>query len=175
MRRNSNRQYAKSTDIPSHRKQGRQPFDVALDYLALRDRSEREIREYLRRKKYTDSEIEETIEKLKSYGYLNDEKFARSFAASRFSSGRSSLFIRRELIKKGISPDLISRAIKDTKPDLPGEINIAAQLVSKKYRPTLPLTPELKNRIISFLARRGYEWEIIRKVLFRLGEEIPEE
>jgi len=154
----------------------RSAFDRALDYLALRDRSETEIRRYLEnKKKYPPSEVDNAILKLKEYGYINDERFARGFASGRFSSGHSSSFVRRELLKKGINREIVSDTIKETKPSFEEEVKNASSLVLRKYHLSQPIMPKDKNRIASFLARRGYEWEVIRKVLSGIGAEVSDE
>lgn len=175
--RHLRRIYASPTNLSNKSdKSHRRAFDVALDYLALRDRSEKEIVEYLKkRKKYPDAEAEEALGKLKEYGYINDEKFARGLAVSLFSSGRSSSVVRRELLKKGIDSALISEIITQVKPSFEDEVKIAYETIVRKYRLTSALDDKNKNRVISFLARRGYEWDVIRKVLSRLGREISDE
>ena len=52
-------------------------MDVALTYLGTRMRSEREMLTYLKKKEYTPDEINQTMERLKGYGYIDDLAFAK--------------------------------------------------------------------------------------------------
>ncbi|MFR4008174.1 MAG: hypothetical protein ACLT0Y_01820 [Christensenellales bacterium] len=51
-------------------------MDAALTYLGTRMRSEREMLTYLK-KKNTPDEINQTMERLKGYGYIDDLAFAK--------------------------------------------------------------------------------------------------
>jgi SOS response regulatory protein OraA/RecX len=58
-------------------------FDRAVNLLAYKPRSEQELRVRLLEKEWTNAEIVEAVlAKLKEYNYLNDEQFAKDFAAS---------------------------------------------------------------------------------------------
>src|SRR4051812_40126627 len=48
----------------------------ALGQVSRRQRSEWELRDYLKRKDYTPEVIEKVIEWLREYGYVDDKKFA---------------------------------------------------------------------------------------------------
>ena len=52
-------------------------MDAALTYLGTRMRSEREMLTYLKKKEYTPDEINQTMERLKGYGYIDDLAFAK--------------------------------------------------------------------------------------------------
>ena len=51
----------------------------ALRYLTVRMRSEKEMRDYMLKKHVTTDEIDEIIDYLYHYQYLDDEQFARAF------------------------------------------------------------------------------------------------
>ena len=52
---------------------------AALKFLNVRMRSEFEMRRYLKRKQVEEDEIDEIVEYLYHYNYLNDEEFAKSY------------------------------------------------------------------------------------------------
>ena len=54
-----------------------------LDLIARRPRSQGEITDYLKRKKYSEEEIEKTLNTLSVKGYINDEDFAKRWVESR--------------------------------------------------------------------------------------------
>ena len=60
----------------------RKTFERAIKLLAAKPRSVAELRERLLRGKNTNEEVVETvIARLREYGYLNDERFAFSYAS----------------------------------------------------------------------------------------------
>ena len=59
---------------------------AALKILASRARSENQLRELLLAKPWADREaVEDCITRLKELGYVNDSRFAHSYASSRLS------------------------------------------------------------------------------------------
>ena len=69
-------------------------MDAALNYLALRMRSETEMRRYLARKEYEEEKIDETIARLIELNLINDEAFATEMVRSQTATkpiGRRAL------------------------------------------------------------------------------------
>src|SRR3712207_93103 len=76
----------------------------ALGYLGYRARSEKEVRERLRRYGYGEETIEGVIERLQELGYLDDEDFARlvvSEKARRYGPRR----VTAELSRSGVGAE----------------------------------------------------------------------
>ncbi|MGI6735801.1 MAG: regulatory protein RecX [Anaerovoracaceae bacterium] len=76
--------------------------DLSLRYLTYRDRTEEEMRRYLRRKGFAAEETEAEIEALRELRLLDDVRFARQYLAASFARGRGLLRVRRELRQKGV-------------------------------------------------------------------------
>ena len=82
-------------------KSKKSPLESAFHFLSFRSRSEKEMRDYLQKKEF--SQIDETIEKLKNLDFINDNKFTQEFIESRSKNkpkGKKALMI--ELARKGI-------------------------------------------------------------------------
>ena len=62
-------------------------MDRALTYLGYRMRSKKEMEDYLRQKGYEAGEIQETMDRLADYGYIDDVAFSREFLRSRLNRG----------------------------------------------------------------------------------------
>ncbi len=77
-------------------------FDAACDYLSFSERSTSEVRKKLKEKEYTEEEIDEAIEKLNNYGFLNDKEYAKHYIEFAMSKGRGIRRIKDELRSKGI-------------------------------------------------------------------------
>ena len=87
-------------------------YYLVLKYLNVRNRSKKEIKDYLKKKEYDEEIINETISKLESQGYLNDLGFAKSFLTNKLiTTSNGPLKIRRELLQHELSNEDINAQI----------------------------------------------------------------
>lgn len=136
-------------------------------YLGIRNRSEKEIRDYLTKKNADPSVIEKIIALLYEQKFLNDEQFARSWVIQRARfrpKGKSAL--KFELQQKGIAKELIEKILAEENEELPDELTQAKRLIERRIQ-KLQGQPrqEIYNKVGAFLARRGFNWEIIKKAI----------
>jgi len=144
------------------------PLNQALKYLALRSRSIKEMHEYLRKKQYSEEDIQDTIDKLLKLKFLNDDNFARSFIESKQRAGKSKKLIEFELKTKGITRN-ISEDVLDHSPD---DFKTALQYMEKRIHQFDRFDSQTRQKkIISRLRSRGFDWEVISKVLKQLQQE----
>lgn len=143
------------------------PFDRALKYLSLRQRSVKEIYDYLTKKKYEEGEIHEAVKRLLELKFLNDDDFARTFTASKQRKGKSKRAIEFELKLKGISKDKTEDVLEFADSDF----KTALQYITKRLKQFERFEPEdRQKKIISRLRSRGFDWDTISKVLKKLSE-----
>ena len=140
---------------------------LSYRYLSIRNRSEKEIRDYLGKKNALPEVIEKIICSLKEKKFLNDEEFARSFVLNRARlkpKGKTLLAI--ELRQKGIAQDLIEKVLDEVKGEIPDELSQAKSLIVKKMQKMVGLPKqEIYQKVGGFLARRGYSWDVIKKAI----------
>ncbi|MFH1783480.1 MAG: RecX family transcriptional regulator [bacterium] len=140
--------------------------DYAYLLLSYRDRSKKEIKARLKRKKYPESVISEVLYKLENEGYINDYIYASSWIKSRLREkprGRKLLFL--ELIQKGIHRETIDKALGEHFPDSFDEAELAKRALEKKLPSYKKLDEKTaKRRIQSFLLRRGFSYDAIREI-----------
>jgi regulatory protein len=138
-------------------------YDRVLRFLAYRQRSKKETRDYLKKKGGEIKIINKIIKKLKKQRLIDDRSFAEWWIEQRSCfrpKGRQALYF--ELIKKGISEEIIEDALFSVK----DELLLAQKAAQKKIKNYKNLEPfELRQKMIAFLARRGFSWETIKKVL----------
>lgn len=140
-------------------------FNLSLRYLSYKDRSEKEIIDYLSKKNYVDSIINKVIDKLKDMEYLNDSKFTKKFVCNiieQQSKGRN--LIKKELIDKGISDEIIAKHL--CLYSIGEEITIAKE-IAKKYFFSNQISPirQVKNKLYNRLMRKGFSNDAICKAL----------
>lgn len=134
-------------------------YTLALRYLQIRPRSEKEIVDYLRKKKITEAIILRVIAKLKEQKFLNDELFAKMWIESRNrSKPRSMWLLSRELQQKGVAKIIIDQVLETQGEQT--DLALAKEAIERrigKYK-TLP-RQEIYQKVGGFLARRGFNWE----------------
>ncbi len=136
----------------------------ALNLLAHRGRSERELRQRLRMKGYTAGAIDAAIGKVVDWGYLDDERFAAAWVEQRQAGKpRSRRALANELREKGVAREIVETTLEEAEID---EIADAQRLAADKWRKDEGLDPDKRRqRTAAFLARRGYGWDVARQVL----------
>jgi len=138
------------------------PFNKALKYLSYKNRSTKEIYDYLKKKDFSDNEITEAIEKLIEYKFLDDTNFSEIFIRDRQLKGRSKRMISYELKQKGVNKETTEMSLNKAQEDL----KTAKEYIEKRMHQFDRLDPEKsKQRIIGRLQSRGYNWDIIKEVL----------
>lgn len=146
-------------------------YNLALRYLSFRPRSEKEIRDYLRKKKVQESLVEIIITKLKEQKFLNDEEFARIWIESRMRfKPRSMKLIKIELSQKGVPKEIIEAIIQNSEFPL-HEANriqndeaMVRKLIEKKigkYK-NLP-RQEVYRKLGRVLVQKGFGWDTIKR------------
>lgn len=135
---------------------------AALRFVSYRPRSVSEIRSFCERtlkRHHTTAPrvIDQVLSRLAELGYANDEAFAQWWISQRTTSTpKSARMIEAELLKKGVKTTLIG--IDDRA--------LALASAKKKYR-SLSAYPEIvqRQKLISFLLRRGFSYEISSRVV----------
>lgn len=139
----------------------------AVDYLARRAYTEKEIRVKLRRKAYENVEIEAAIDVLIRRGYLDDAAFCRSlFAQYVEESAYSQNYIRSKLLQKGFAAELVAdsaRAFSDAE----REFTAALKILRRKYSSAREMEPLAAAK---YLYGKGFEQETIRRVVSGLDD-----
>ena len=130
-----------------------------LKYVLYKKRTESEVRE-----KFSDSDendLEDVIEFLKEYNYLNDEEYIeRSVAEFKALKNISIKEIKYKLLQKGVEKNLLENYISSHYDDLLDfEIKSAINIINKKNK-NMELQ-EIKN----FLYKKGYTTESINIAL----------
>lgn len=141
----------------------------ALSLLQYRPRSEAEIRQNLQQHKVTPENIEDTIQRLREGGLLNDARFAQSWVENRADlRPRSRRALAYELSRRGVDRQVIDEALTELDDDA-----LAYQAALKrapKYE-----TMEWKDfrlKMIRYLAQRGFNYEASAQATERVWQEV---
>lgn len=139
-------------------------FDRAVNLLTFKPRSIKELRERLLEKDWTNGAIvEDVIKTLETYGYLNDEQFAKDFAASKLRQkpvGKHVL--RQKLIQKKLDKETIDDAIEKTFENTSEEEIIDLAIEKRLRLKGKPATREDAKKFYDFLLRQGFSYDLVR-------------
>ena len=151
------------------------PFamEKAVGLLAMRARTEKELRDALSQNAYPAETIERVIARMGEAGYIDDADFAGHWAASRSAKGMGSRRIAMELRRKGVSSDTIESTIEALDEDdvLDGALRYARKAARGK---DLSLLAD-RQKVSAALARRGFDFSIARQAIAQLIAEENEE
>ncbi|MCO4753922.1 MAG: regulatory protein RecX [Bacteriovoracaceae bacterium] len=141
-------------------------FDYCVKLLTKRDYSRFKLKQKLIQRDHSEDEVEEVIERLQKLNYLREENYARMRIKNLLLSGYSNQFIQSklELEELFVSEQLIDTVRQDN-----GLVQESAldQLIDKKMRSKqIPDDADaklkLKNKLLSFLASKGYDFDEIQ-------------
>jgi regulatory protein len=136
-----------------------------LNYCAKQERSHGEVRDKLKNWGIHPDHIDELIVYLIENNFLNEERFARAFASGKIRiKSWGKIKVRNRLREKGVSAYSIDQAM--------GEIEdkeylaVIRKAASRKKSLLVGLNDFEKNsRLRRFLLQRGYEPDLVRKVM----------
>lgn len=139
--------------------------NTALRIVERSFKTEKEMRDKLKEKEYTDNQIEKTIEFLKEYKFINDESYVNAYINDKLSS-RGRQKIKYDLIRKGINRNLIDEKLSNIDSD--DEKNTALNLAKKKYNSIKKSENDIykiNGKLYRFLMSKGYNYELVKDVV----------
>lgn len=143
-------------------------YQGALRLLSARERSESELRGYLRRRKTPEDTIERTLSRLREHKHADDARFARAWVENRMTfrpRGRRAL--AWELHKKGVPAEVAELALSHVDETLLAHdagLKRARQLNSSDWQ-------DFRTKVSAYLARRGFPSSIIAETVSGLWTE----
>ncbi len=153
---------------------------AALRFLSYRLRTVREVRDKLRENEFGDEVISKTVYDLEQTGLLNDKEFARTYIRDTLAIRPSGKYLlKRRLLLLGLDKSLVDEALDESLENESQEIAAleAARKFMKKANALQRRKDPLKsrNRLVNFLSRRGFTWDVITKTVKEVLEEEHQE
>jgi len=156
----------------------RRTFNRAIKLLTVKPRSVAELRERLLQGKNANADVVDTvIARLREYGYLNDERFAFSYASlkvKRRPLGRRRL--QRDLKLKKVENSVAEEALELVYAETPEE-----QLIDQAIEKRIRLRGRPKSRmeaksLFDHLLRQGFAFDLVSEKVRAVGRgEIDED
>ena len=133
-------------------------FNRSLGVLEKSVKSEKMLVDYLRQKGYPTSCINKAVEKLKEYGYINDESFAENFIRS-YGFSKSKRKMKYDLLSKGVDEEIIEKKLQELVVE-DDEKELALKLASK-YLAGKPIDQKTKQKYYNHMAGKGFDFSLI--------------
>jgi regulatory protein len=137
---------------------------TALKTIERAYKTEKEIRDKLEKNEYPEDSIERVLEFLKSYEFINDEKFTKMFVQDKIKKyGKNK--IKFDLIKKGINEKVVEEnlnSMNDT-----NEKDTAKKLAEKKLRALQGKYGEgvIYSKVANYLSSKGFSFDVINDIM----------
>lgn len=140
-------------------------------FCAYQDRCHAEVRQKLIRLGVYGDELEEIIATLIEENFLNEERFARSYVRGKFRMrqwGRQRIV--RELKTRNISAYCIRKGLEEIEEETYQKVLL--EVLEKKKEKTIAVnTYSLKNKVAAYAIQRGYEPDLVWKLIPKIIEE----
>lgn len=134
---------------------------AAMDLLARREHSFKELTDKLSRR-FTDQDlIVEQVDLLKEENLQSDRRFAEMFVRSRISKFHGPIRIKNELRERGVAERWVSHAIREEGVDW---IALLEDLASHKYGDQAPADARERAKRLRFFQYRGFGFDMIQQV-----------
>jgi regulatory protein len=144
-------------------------YSAALNFLSYRPRSRRETENYFRKKKIDPEMVAAVLERLERVGLVDDRAFAAFWIENRQTfKPRGSWALRAEMRQKGLATDIIDDALEGLSDEEETAYEAAAR---KAHTLTLDHEPEFFRKLVAFLQRRGFPYDVSATVARRIYRE----
>ena len=135
----------------------RSAYQAALDLLARRDHFRRELQEKLRKKDYSEEEIDDALTRCEELGLIDDERFAARFVEVRAASkGWGPYRLAAELHHRGLSHESAERMAKLDPRLLDEALRTALRRLEVRRPDGWWEDGQRRARMVSSLIRRGF-------------------
>jgi len=139
-------------------------YNYAIYLLGLKLRTEGELREKMRLKKYNAEVVDSVIKILYENNYLDDSRYAEVYLENLKKYKNFGFYgIKKKLMEKRLPLVIIERVLADGLA-VDEEIKIAQKLIKKLG--TATKTQEEKQKLAQKLRARGFRNDVIAKLIF---------
>ena len=138
-------------------------------YCAYTDRTLDEVNKKLEELEVSEEDAKIVVERLTKQGFINEKRFAESFARGKFRIKKwGKRRIKMEMRKKGLSDELIEKGLKE----LPEEdySTTLDELLQKKWKQlqrsvvkdkTKDINAYNRQKLIRYALQKGYEMDLV--------------
>ncbi len=143
-------------------------FDLALGYISRYRKTKKQLTDYLLKKGYLLPLVNKVVDKLISYGYVDDFDYARTFAEQNFKN-KGKILIKMQLKAKGVDEKTAGRAVENLGDETPQAIELAKKYLKNKEKDFKTL-----SKCYRYLLSKGFSYDSVSSAIDSLKEEYNE-
>ena len=128
-------------------------MDCALRSLSKSVKTEKDIIKKLESKGFLKEMAIETVEKLKGYGYINDQYYSNRYAET-YKKSKGKKLIKLELKQKGVDEKVIDETLNGIENELETAIAIAEKYCKNKEKDV-----KLMQKCYKYLLSKGFSYD----------------
>ena len=132
--------------------------EMALKFVEKCLKTQKQVYDNLKQKGIDEDAINDAIEFLKKYGYIDDEYYARQYVLSKKQYGKN--YLKQKLFAKGINKDIISRVLDDHEIDENALNNIVEKYIKNKSN-----DEKTKQKAYRYILSKGYSFDEAKKAV----------
>ena len=140
----------------------------AMHLLQKMDRTKWELERKLQESGYPQVVVKRALEYVESFHYIDDKRYAAMYIQSQ-KTKKGKARIKMELMRKGISAELIAEVFSETENEIDTREAIRS-LIEKKCSYSEEMDEKEKRRLYGFLLRRGFSSSDILSVFREISE-----
>ena len=145
-----------------------QALDKAMTHLSATMKTEKQMRDFLKKKGYVDAVCDYVLEKLRGYNFVDDGEYCEQYVRTA-GKNKGRRLIAAELKKRGAPQDAIDSALEERE----GEEDAAKEVLAK-YMKNRGFTRENLSKAYRHLLSKGFDYETAKDALASLGAEDEE-
>ena len=135
-------------------------FNRALRYAAIRNHSQWEMEQYLKRKDVSEDQSAVILARLADLGFIDDKNFANSWIENRrLLKPVSRRRLEQELRQKHVNSEIIKAALEE---DSTEELVVLKNLITKKR---MQSSYKDNQRLMGYLSRQGFSYDDIKNAM----------
>ena len=148
-------------------KESKKAAEKAMALLLHKDRTRQELTDRLCRAGFSERASEEALAYVEQYGYIDDRRYAERYVM--FQKGKKS---EKELVYqltgRGVPKEIVYEVLREGEYD--GEEEAVRNLIMKrlKGRKFCELSYEERQKTALYLGRKGYDFQVVKKVYSQL-------
>lgn len=141
-----------------------QALDKAMTHLSAAMKTQKQIRDFLIKKGYTEAVVNYVLERLEYHKFVDDYAYCRAYVQSVKGKGKRAL--EADLIKRGADKAAISAALEEVEED--GE---EASAILEKYLRGKEINKQNLYKGFKYLLSKGYGYDTAKSALEGFGYE----
>lgn len=143
-------------------------YNYALFLLGLRSRTRGEIEKKMQDRGYAKTVIDQALQKLADFRYINDDDYLRNFIENQKEFGSHGYFwLKQKLVLRNVSSEVAEAALQQQFSE-EDELAVLSKFITKEFRGKQladMLYPD-KQKLAAKCARRGFRQSLVRRLIF---------